>query len=86
MTVHALEQEREDVLKRRQDSADSQDDLDPHSQVFIDEASLSTKMARLRGRALLAEHWKCWRSSWPLETHDFHRPLELHECDRILRA
>ncbi|WP_228125687.1 IS630 family transposase [Gluconobacter cadivus] len=66
-TAHALEQEREDVLKRRQDWFDRQPDLDPQRLVFIDETSLSTKMARLRGRALRGErcragvphgHWK----------------------------
>ncbi|WP_230975912.1 IS630 family transposase [Acetobacter garciniae] len=66
-TAHALEQERADVLTRRQDWFDGQPDLDPHRLVFIDETSLSTKMARLRGRALRGErcragvphgHWK----------------------------
>lgn len=66
-TAHALEQEREDVLKRRQDWFDLQPDLDPQRLVFIDETGLSTKMARLRGRALRGErcraaiphgHWK----------------------------
>ena len=66
-TAHALEQEREDILKRRQDWFDGQADLDPHRLVFIDETCLSTKMARLRGRALRGErcragvphgHWK----------------------------
>jgi len=66
-TAHALEQEREDVLKRRQDWFDRQPDLDPQRLVFIDETSLSTKMARLRGRSLRGErcragvphgHWK----------------------------
>ena len=54
-TAHALEQEREDVLKRRQDWFDLQPDLDPHRLVFIDKTSLSTKMARLHGRALRGE-------------------------------
>ena len=62
-----MEQEREDILKRRQDWFDGQADLDPHRLVFIDETCLSTKMARLRGRALRGErcragvphgHWK----------------------------
>ena len=66
-TAHALEQEREDILKRRQDWFDDQPDLDPRRLVFIDETSLSTKMARLRSRALRGErcragvphgHWK----------------------------
>lgn len=66
-TAHALEQEREEVLKRRQEWFDLQPDLDPKRLVFIDETGLSTKMTRLRGRALRGErcragvphgHWK----------------------------
>ncbi len=66
-TAHALEQEPEDVLKRRQDWFDLQPDLDPKRLVFIDETGLSTKMTRLRGRASRGErcragvphgHWK----------------------------
>lgn len=66
-TAHALEQDRLDVLKRRQDWFESQPDLDPERLVFIDETGQSTKMARLRGRALRGErcragiphgHWK----------------------------
>ena len=64
---HALEQERPDILKRRQAWFDSQPDLDPAKLVFIDETGLSTKMARLRGRAPRGQrcragvphgHWK----------------------------
>jgi hypothetical protein len=66
-SAHALEQERPDVLKRRRAWFDGQLDLDPAELVFIDEAGLSTKMARLRGRAPRGErcragvphgHWK----------------------------
>ena len=66
-TAHALEQEREDTLKRRQDWFNDQHDLAPRCLVFIDETSLSTKMERLQGRALGGEccqagvphdHWK----------------------------
>jgi hypothetical protein len=39
-------------LKRRQEWFDGQLDLDPARLVFIDETGLSTKMSRLRGRAL----------------------------------
>lgn len=46
-----MEQNRPDVLKRRQAWFDGQLDLDPARLVFIDETGLSTKMARLRGRA-----------------------------------
>ncbi|WHS95893.1 IS630-like element ISRm10-1 family transposase (plasmid) [Sinorhizobium kummerowiae] len=66
-TAHALEQDRPDVLKRRRVWFDGQLDLDPEKLIFIDETGLSTKMARLRGRALRGErcragvphgHWK----------------------------
>lgn len=46
-----MEQDRPDLLKRRQDWFDGQLDLDPARLVFIDETGLSTKMSRLRGRA-----------------------------------
>jgi hypothetical protein len=74
-TAHALEQEREDVLKRRQNWFDLQPDLDPQRLVFIDETSLSTKMARLR---------RCAARS--LENHDFHRGTASDRPDRALRA
>ena len=54
-------------MKRRRDWFDGQFDLDPAKLVFIDETGLSTKMARLRGRAPRGErcragvphgHWK----------------------------
>ncbi|ESW80632.1 hypothetical protein X770_30700 [Mesorhizobium sp. LSJC269B00] len=66
-SAHALEQGRLDILKRRRDWFDGQLDLDPAKLVFIDETGLSTKMARLRGRAPRGErcragvphgHWK----------------------------
>lgn len=66
-SAHALEQDRPDILKRRRAWFDSQPDLDPAKLVFIDETGLSTKMARLRGRAPCGErcragvphgHWK----------------------------
>nr|WP_258158480.1 IS630 family transposase [Rhizobium sp. TH2] len=66
-SAHALEQERPDILKRRHAWFDGQRDLDPAKLVFIDETGLSTKMARLRGRAPRGErcragvphgHWK----------------------------
>ena len=66
-TAHASEQERPDLLKRRQAWFEAQLDLDPAKLVFIDETSLSTKMARRYGRAPRGErcrsgvphgHWK----------------------------
>src|SRR3954463_13114059 len=66
-TAHASEQERPDVAARRQAWFDAQPDLDPEDLVFIDETAVSTKMARLRGRAPRGQrcrapiphgHWK----------------------------
>ena len=66
-TAHASEQQRPDVLARRQAWFDGQIDLDPEKLIFIDETGASTKMARLRGRAARGErcrasvphgHWK----------------------------
>jgi len=66
-TAHAAEQNRPDILKRRQAWFDGQLDLDPERLVFIDETWASTNMARLRGRAPKGErlkaaiphgHWK----------------------------
>ncbi|WP_184451133.1 MULTISPECIES: IS630 family transposase [unclassified Rhizobium] len=66
-SAHALEQDRPDVLKRRRAWFDGQLDLDPEKLIFLDETGLSTKMARLRGRAIRGErcragvphgHWK----------------------------
>src|SRR3974377_4054 len=66
-TAHAAEQDRPDILKRRQAWFDGQLDLDPERLVFIDETWASTNLARLRGRAPKGErlraaiphgHWK----------------------------
>tara|TARA_E500000318_G_scaffold77926_1_gene72775 strand:- start:1050 stop:1670 length:621 start_codon:yes stop_codon:yes gene_type:complete len=66
-TAHASEQQRPDVLRRRQAWFELQPDLDPARLVFIDETGASTKMARLRGRAPRGQrcrapiphgHWK----------------------------
>ena len=66
-TAHASEQERPDVLRRREAWFEGQLDLDPEQLVFIDETWTATNMARLRGRARKGErlragiphgHWK----------------------------
>ena len=66
-TAHASEQNRPDILKRREDWFDAQLDLDPERLVFIDETWASTNMARKCGRASKGErlrasiphgHWK----------------------------
>jgi transposase len=50
-TAHASEQDRPDVLRRRQAWFEAQHDLDPERLVFIDETGASTKMARRYGRS-----------------------------------
>jgi transposase len=50
-TAHAAEQDRPDILKRRETWFESQLDLDPQHLVFVDETWAATNMARLRGRA-----------------------------------
>jgi transposase len=66
-TAHASEQERPDILTRRQAWFDGQLDLDPDRLVFIDESWASTNMARRYGRCPRDErlrmsvphgHWK----------------------------
>ena len=66
-TAHAAEQNRPDVLKRREAWFDGQLDLDPATLVFIDETWALTNMARVRGRAPRGQrlraavphgHWK----------------------------
>ncbi len=66
-TAHASEQDRPDILRRREAWFDGQLDLDPSKLVFIDETSLNTKMARRYGRSPKGErcrsgvphgHWK----------------------------
>ena len=66
-TGHATEQDRPDVLKRREEWFDGQLDLDPDKLVFIDETWASTNMARRHGRCRRGQrlragipfgHWK----------------------------
>jgi transposase len=66
-TAHAAEQNRPDIMKRRQAWFDGQLDLDPDRLVFIDETWASTSMARRHGRAPRGQrlragvphgHWK----------------------------
>ena len=66
-TAHASEQDRPDIVKRREDWFEGQLDLDPQRLVFIDETWASTNMARRYGRAPRGQrlrmsvphrHWK----------------------------
>jgi transposase len=66
-TAHAAEQDRPDILTRRQEWFDAQPDLDPARLVFLDETWASTNMARRYGRCRRGQrlrsavphgHWK----------------------------
>ncbi len=66
-TAHATEQDRPDILKRREEWFDGQLDLDPERLVGSDETWASTNMARRHGRCRHGErlrsgvphgHWK----------------------------
>lgn len=66
-TAHASEQDRPDIVERREAWFDGQLDLDPEKLVFIDETWATTNMARKSGRAQRGErlragvphgHWK----------------------------
>lgn len=50
-TGHASEQQRPDIVARRQAWFDGQVDIVPEQLIFIDETGANTKMARLRGWA-----------------------------------
>lgn len=65
--MHADEQDRPDVVSRREAWFERQLELDPERLVFIDETWASTKMARTHGRCLRGQrlrmsvphgHWK----------------------------
>jgi len=51
-TLHAAEQNREDIKRLREQWLEELPSLDPHRLVFIDESGAKTNMTRLRGRAL----------------------------------
>jgi transposase len=85
-TAHASEQDRPDILKRRQDWFDGQLDLDPEHLVFIDEAWASTNMARRHGRCIRGErlrigvphgHWKTTTFVGALTLRGFIAPFVL---------
>jgi transposase len=73
-------------LKRRRAWFDGQLDLDPAKLVFVDETGLSTKMARLRGRAQKGErcragvphgHWKTTTFTGALRLTGMSAPMVL---------
>ncbi|TLU70462.1 IS630 family transposase [Lichenicoccus roseus] len=85
-TAHAAEQDRPDVAARRRAWFIDQPDLDPRRLVFIDETGASTKMARLRGRALRGKrcrasvphgHWKTTTFTGALRVDGMTAPMVL---------
>ncbi|MFO1125116.1 MAG: transposase [Methylocystis sp.] len=69
-TAHASEQDRPDIVKRREDWFDGQLDLDPEKLVFIDETWATTNMARKSGRAPEGRAVAREHSAWTLENDD----------------
>ncbi len=74
------------MLRRRRAWFESQPELDPERLVFIDETGASTKMARLRGRALRGErcraavphgHWKTTTFTGALRLSGMTAPMVL---------
>ena len=85
-TAHAIEQDRPDILKRREAWFENQLDWDPARLVFIDETWASTNMARTRGRAPRGErlragvphgHWKTTTFIAGLRLSGFVAPIVL---------
>jgi transposase len=85
-TAHAAEQDRPDIKARRQAWFRGQPSLDPERLVFIDETGASTKMARLRGRAMRGErcragvphgHWKTTTFTGALRLSGMTAPMVL---------
>lgn len=85
-TAHASEQDRPDILKRREAWFENQLDWDPARLVFIDETWASTNMARTRGRAPKGErlragvphgHWKTTTFIAGLRLSGFVAPIVL---------
>ncbi|NBQ63871.1 MAG: IS630 family transposase, partial [Proteobacteria bacterium] len=84
--AHATEQDRPDVLIRREQWFEDQLDLDPDRLVFIDETWASTNMARRHGRCRRGErlrvgvphgHWKTTTFVGALTLRGFIAPFVL---------
>jgi hypothetical protein len=71
-TAHPSEQDRPDIVKRREVWFEGQLDLDPQRLVFIDETWASTNMARQYGRAPRGQRRRK-RAARSLDNDDFRR-------------
>jgi len=85
-TAHADEQNRPDVVRRREVWFENQPDLEPERLVFIDETGADTKMTRRRGRSQRGErcrasvphgHWKMTTFTAGLRLNGMTAPLVL---------
>jgi transposase len=85
-SAHAAEQDRPDIVRRREDWFDGQLDLDPARLVFVDETWASTNMARRHGRSQRGErlragiphgHWKTTTFVGGLRTTGMVAPMVL---------
>jgi hypothetical protein len=85
-TAHAAEQDRPDILKRREEWFDGQLDLDPEQLIFIDETWASTNMARRYGRAPRGERLRAGVPHGHWKTTTFVAGLSPHRHDRTLGA
>ena len=83
---HASEQDRPDVLSRRQAWFEGQLDLDPARLIFIDETGASTKMARLHGRAPRGQRLRAALPHGHWKTTTFVGALRLSGYDRAYGA
>ncbi len=85
-TLHASEQEREDVAKARAERKENQPALDVTKLVFLDETGASTNMTRMCGRAPKGErcvasvplgHWKTTNFTVALRVNEVTAPMVL---------
>jgi hypothetical protein len=69
--AHAVEQDRPEILKRREAWFEGQLDLDPERLVFIEETWASTNIARTHGRCRRGERLRIGVPHGPLEMTTF---------------
>ena len=81
-SAHASEQERPDIVKRREDWFEGQPDLDPERLVFIDETWASTNMAAPHMAGRRAASGCAGRAARPLENDDLRRRAAPDRHDR----
>jgi len=71
-TLHASEQQREDVQRARAEWKQQQPDWNPTKLVFLDETAVATNLTRLRGRSMRGTRCLAPSPAWALQEHDLH--------------